>query len=110
MVLNRQRKTSGPKRWFNILTIDDIKELISDIIVKYPIKKLSMFGSYAEGTAKEDSDVDVLVEFFTPYISLLVIYNLKDELSAKLHREVDIIHAPVDDNSLIKINKVIDIY
>jgi uncharacterized protein len=93
-----------------MLTIEEIKESISNVIVKYPIKKLSIFGSYADGTAKEDSDIDILVEFLTSYVSLLVIYNLKEEISAKLQRKVELIHGPVDGNPLIKISKVIDIY
>jgi predicted nucleotidyltransferase len=93
-----------------MLTIMEIKEVISNVIVKYPIKKLSIFGSYAEETAKEDSDIDILVEFSTTNISLLVLYNIKDEIAKKLHRDIDLIHAPLDKNSLIKINKVIDIY
>jgi predicted nucleotidyltransferase len=30
---------------------------------KYPISELGFFGSYARGEAKEDSDIDVLLDF-----------------------------------------------
>lgn len=93
-----------------MLTLDDIKSAIVDILAKYPIKKLSLFGSYANGSAKEDSDVDILVEFLSPNVSLLTIADMKYEIESKLKKEVDLIHAPIDENSLIKIDKVVDIY
>ncbi len=93
-----------------MLTLDDIKNAILDISKKYPIKKLSLFGSYANGSAKEDSDVDMLVEFLSPNVSLLIISDMKYEIESKLNKEVDLIHAPIDEDSLIKIDKVVDIY
>jgi uncharacterized protein len=97
-------------RWFEVLTVSNIRDSVNDIIAKYPIKKVSLFGSYAEGSADEDSDVDLLVEFFIVNVSLFMLNTIKDEIENKLHKEVDLIHAPVDEDSLIKLNKVVDIY
>ncbi len=36
--------------------------------------------------------------------------DMKDEIESKLDRKVDLIHAPVDGNSLLRINEVVDIY
>lgn len=96
--------------WFRMLTVNNIKESVGDIITKYPIKKISLFGSYADGNANEDSDIDLLVEFLSTNVSLFMLYNIKEEIENKLNKEVDLIHAPIDENSLIKINKVIKIY
>lgn len=93
-----------------MLTVNNIKESVDDIVVKYPIKKISLFGSYAEGNANEDSDIDLLVEFLSENVSLFMLYNIKEEIENKLHKQVDLIHAPIDVNSLIKINKVVEIY
>lgn len=93
-----------------MLTLNEIKNLVSDIVIKYPIKKLSLFGSYADGCAKDDSDVDMLVEFLSANVSLFMLSDIKNEIEGKLNREVDLIHAPIDEKSLIKINKVVDIY
>lgn len=45
----------------------EIKNRIFQAIEKDPlkkdVKKVSLFGSYLRGTPKEDSDVDVLIEF-----------------------------------------------
>ena len=93
-----------------MLTISEIKNSISDIIIKYPIKKISLFGSYADGSASEESDIDILVEFLSSNVSLFLLSDIKNEIESRLNREVDLIHAPVDEYSLIKINKVVDIY
>ena len=38
----------------------------SDILRKYGVKKLELFGSYVKGEQKNDSDIDFLVEFNKP--------------------------------------------
>jgi hypothetical protein len=35
---------------------------------------------------------------------------MKEEIESRLGRKVDLIHAPVDENSLLRINEVVDIY
>lgn len=77
---------------------------------KYPIKKVSLFGSYANDTANSDSDIDLLVEFTYPNVSLFMLYNIKSEIEQRLQKRVDLIHAPIEEGSLIIIDRVIDIY
>ena len=93
-----------------MLTISEIKNSISDIVIKYPIKKISLFGSYADGSANEESDIDILVEFLPSNVSLFLLSDIKNEIESRLNKEVDLLHAPVDEYSLIEINKVVDIY
>ncbi|NMX21194.1 hypothetical protein C5S30_01880 [ANME-1 cluster archaeon GoMg4] len=33
------------------------------ILVRHGVKKIAIFGSYARGDAKPESDIDILVEF-----------------------------------------------
>lgn len=47
-----------------------------------------MFGSFAKGTANEDSDVDMVVEFERPIGFKFV--ELVDYLEALLDKEVDV--------------------
>jgi len=93
-----------------MLTFGEIKDSVSGIAVKYPIKKLSLFGSYADGSAKDESDIDLLIEFSSPYVSLFLLCDIKNEIESKLNTVVDLIHAPIDEDSFIKIDRVIDIY
>ena len=46
-----------------MLTIQQIKDTVTDYFKDKPVKKVYLFGSYARGEAREDSDVDLLVEF-----------------------------------------------
>ena len=41
-----------------LLTLHEQRTLLSR---RYPIQRLALFGSWARGEAREDSDVDVLV-------------------------------------------------
>ena len=43
-------------------TIDEIKKVSIPVAKKYGIKKLALFGSYAKGEQKKDSDIDFLIE------------------------------------------------
>jgi predicted nucleotidyltransferase len=59
---------------------------------RWRITELAVFGSAARGTAKADSDVDLLVTF-TPDApwSALDLVDLREELSALFSRPVDLI-------------------
>lgn len=56
---------------------------------RYPIQRLALFGSWARGDAREDSDVDVLVEV-DPSIGLRFV-DLGDDLEKALGRRVDLV-------------------
>jgi predicted nucleotidyltransferase len=71
-------------------------EIIEKIKNKYPylssqfgIRKIGLFGSIAEGTQKEDSDIDLIVDFKRP-IGLKFI-TLVEYLEKILGKRVDII-------------------
>jgi hypothetical protein len=55
---------------------------------KYPIKKIGIFGSYSRGEETPQSDVDILVEFKSP-IGLDFV-TLADELEEMLGVKVDL--------------------
>jgi predicted nucleotidyltransferase len=74
---------------------------------KYNIKAAYYFGSYAAGRQTEKSDIDLLVEFRNPFVSLFAISNLSLELEARLRMPVDVISLPLpDDTHLIIENQV----
>ena len=45
-----------------VYTIQELKERISPLARTYGVKSVSLFGSYARGTARPDSDVDLKIE------------------------------------------------
>lgn len=86
-----------------------IKNIVMEIVNDYPISKVNLFGSRAAGTNREDSDVDLLVEFSKP-VSLITICTIKDVLEEKIGLNVDLIHGPLSEDSMIEINEVIELY
>ena len=91
----------------------DRKQIRKSVVVvaqEFSIKKEDLFGSYADGTYGQNSDVDLLVEFMTPTVSLLKISGLKHRLEEMMGIPVDILHAPVCKDALITIEEVIPLY
>ena len=63
-----------------MLKIEEILKTIETVYPKYGIKKATLFGSYAHGTAKEDSDVDILIEFYEKQHSFNNQFAFQNEL------------------------------
>lgn len=75
-----------------LYTIDELREIVSPIAEKYRLKSVSLFGSYARGTATENSDVDLLIDTAgTDLDSLFRLGALYDELSRALRCEIDLV-------------------
>ena len=67
-----------------------IQRTIRPVLKKHAIRRASLFGSFADGTAGEHSDVDLLVELSMP-IGLLRFIHIKHELEDRLGRKVDLV-------------------
>lgn len=91
-------------------SIQDITESVAIAAKEYPIKRAELFGSYANGSNTPDSDVDILVEFATSRVSLLTLNKVKYRLEELLHTDVDIIHGPLPDSSMIEIDRRVPLY
>ena len=66
----------------------------------YGLLKLGVFGSVARNEAREDSDIDVVVETQVP--DLLRMANLREDLEKLLHSKVDLIRYRRRMNSFLK--------
>ena len=93
-----------------MLTIEDIKRTVAEIAPKYNLKKVTLFGSRANGTATENSDVDLIVEFETRAVSLFTLAGLMNDLEDIFGVGVDVIHGPKKDSWMIEIEKEIELY
>jgi predicted nucleotidyltransferase len=73
--------------------LEGIKALIllnkNRLMDRYGLSSIGIFGSYARNEQREDSDLDLLVEFSEP-IGLEFI-DLADELERLLHIKVDLV-------------------
>jgi hypothetical protein len=65
-------------------------ELKPSIKERYKVKTIGIFGSYVKGEEKEESDLDILVEFEDP-VSLLRFVELENYLSDSLGVKVDLV-------------------
>lgn len=73
-----------------MLTSMEIAEIIRPIALDYGIKRVFLFGSYAKGTATNDSDIDLLIEKGRP-ISLVGLSGLRLQFQEELQRSVDLL-------------------
>jgi len=74
------------------MTKEEIKKILSknkEILKKYKVKSIALFGSYGRNEQKTGSDIDFLVEFtnatFRNYIGLL------SDLEKLFHKKVDLV-------------------
>jgi predicted nucleotidyltransferase len=58
----------------------------NDILKKYKVKRIGLFGSYIRGEQKRNSDIDFLVEFEEPTFNnfMDLVFSLEDLFSKKV--------------------------
>lgn len=90
-------------------TEETIRSVLKSLQNVYSLRRVHVFGSYAENRATESSDLDLLVEFDQPAVSLITLNALKYDLEDTLGLPVDVIHAPLPQNSMIQPQKVVQV-
>ncbi len=94
-----------------MLTIEQISNAAKIIAKEYPVVKIQLFGSYAEGKNRPDSDVDIILEFnSSAVVTLLTLCSIKNRMEEILNVPVDVVSLPIPEDSLIEINKVVSLY
>ena len=93
-----------------MITIEEIKKVIAEIAPKYHLTKVTLFGSRARGNFREDSDIDLIVEFDTEAVSLFKLSGLMIDLKEIFGVGVDVIHGPIEADDMIEIDREIEIY
>lgn len=74
-----------------VKNIEEIKKKVVPILKKNKVVRAGIFGSYAKGEQNKNSDVDILIEFNDPKMSLLGIIALELELKKLLGKKVDLL-------------------
>jgi predicted nucleotidyltransferase len=67
------------------------RDRLAEICRRYHVASLDVFGSRAQGTARADSDVDLLVSFAVGHIPGFAFVALAEELEACLGHPVDLL-------------------
>lgn len=73
-----------------IYTLDEIRKIASPIAESHGIAALYLFGSYARGCAREDSDIDFLVDR-DGVVDLLELGGLFEDLQSSFSKKVDVV-------------------
>jgi predicted nucleotidyltransferase len=66
------------------------QEKIADFCRRNHIRKLAFFGSVLRDDFRQDSDIDVLVEFDPAHIPGFAFFTMEEELSKILGRKVEL--------------------
>lgn len=70
--------------------VEQIKNKVIPILKSGDVEFAGVFGSFARGEEKKDSDIDILVRFANQK-SLLDLVHLENTLSETLNRKVDVV-------------------
>lgn len=81
-------------------TISEIKDKATPIAKAYGIGRMSLFGSYARGEAKDGSDIDLYIERGR-LKSLLQYFAFIDELESVLNCHVDVVTTGIEDKQFL---------
>jgi len=73
-----------------MLSVADIKTAVEPIVEDTKVRKLVLFGSYAEGTASEDSDIDLYM-VSDGEITGLAFYDLKSRIEDAFVMDIDLL-------------------
>ena len=84
-----------------LYTIEELKNIVSDVAKEYGIKKVALFGSYSKNQSTAESDIDLIIdkgELKGLFMFNSFIYSLQE----RLNKDVDVITYASLEKSLIK--------
>lgn len=71
--------------------INKIAPKIIKILKNHQIKKAGIFGSYARGEQKKDSDIDILIQPKKGKFSMFDLVGIELELKKELRKNIDLL-------------------
>ena len=66
----------------------EMQTKITDILALYPVSRAAIFGSFARSEATDQSDIDILVDFYQPVGARF--FGLKQDIEEAIERPVDL--------------------
>ncbi len=82
-----------------MLNIESIRDELSPVFKKYDVNSAILFGSYAKNNARDNSDIDILVD---SGLKGLAFFGLLEDVVSALGKPVDLIDVTqVDPNSVV---------
>lgn len=74
---------------------ESIRAAVNDIIPGHDVRQVWLYGSYARGDQREDSDVDLRF-LCGDRIGFAELYEIQSQLEERIGRPLDIVTAPPD--------------
>ena len=75
-------------------SLEEIKKILkehrSTIEKQFKVKEIAIFGSYVRGEYEDNSDIDLLVEFYEP-VGFFTFMDLEEYLEGLLGTKVDLV-------------------
>ena len=87
-----------------ILSLGDIKDACTLVLERYEVEYAILFGSYAKGTAVDNSDVDLLISTKEKGIKF---YGIVEELRTALKKKVDLLDVDQLKNNVELVNEIL---
>lgn len=87
-----------------ILALEDIKNKCEEVFKQYDVEYCYLFGSYAKGNAKENSDIDLLVS--TP-VNDINFFGLIEDLRQRLKKKIDLLDVAQLNNNMALIQEIL---
>jgi len=69
---------------------DEVKKKIISVLTGHGAVKISIFGSFARGEERPESDIDIIVRFEPPK-SLLQLIRIEEEVKIAVNRNIDLL-------------------
>ena len=74
------------------MSTKEISQKIADYLTNQPVTKAWLFGSYARGEQREDSDVDIIVTLDSDaHVGLFKLSGMQLDLQDILHLQIDLV-------------------
>lgn len=70
--------------------LNDIKKNKPELKKRFNVKRIGIFGSYARGDYRKDSDLDVLIELNKP-LGIFGLMELEDYLGSLIGKKIDLV-------------------
>ena len=87
-----------------VLKIEKIKEVVSKVFNRYRVITCYLFGSYAKGKARSDSDIDLMI---VSELEGIEYFQLVGELQDKLKKKVDLIRVETAVQNVKLMNEIL---
>jgi len=85
-----ERNTQKLETAEHIYTIEEIRKIVSEIAKQYGVERVTLFGSYARGEARGNSDIDLRIDKGR-LRGLFQLSGFHLDLEEKLKASVDVI-------------------